>query len=156
MRVLTPSSYEAGSRPSTLIEPLRRRGEEKSDRLAYRLLADAEEDKVSITYGELCRRAQAVAAHLQRSTRRVSVPCCSTGRTRLRRRLLRMPLCRSGRRSAYPPRLNRNLSRLEAIGSDAGATLSLTTGQLASRVNFYPNILPCWENCDGDDGRASA
>ncbi|HEX8131372.1 MAG TPA: amino acid adenylation domain-containing protein, partial [Pyrinomonadaceae bacterium] len=137
MRVLSSYSYEAGSRPSTLIELLRRRGEEAPERLAYRLLADAGEEEVSITYGEVCRRAQAIAAHLQ--------TLHATGERAL---LLYLPgldyvaaffgclFAGVIAVPAYPPRLNRNLSRLEAIGSDAGASLALTTGHLASRVKL--------------------
>jgi amino acid adenylation domain-containing protein/non-ribosomal peptide synthase protein (TIGR01720 family) len=143
MRVLTPSSYKAGSRPSTLIELLRRRGADTPDQLAYRLLADTEDDEASITYGELCLRAQAVAAHLQT----LDAAC--------ERALLLYP---TGLEyivaffgclfagvvavPAYPPRLNRNLSRLEAIGSDAGATLALTTSKSSSRVELLSGHSP--------------
>jgi acyl-CoA synthetase (AMP-forming)/AMP-acid ligase II len=160
MRVFTLSSYAAGSRPSTLIELLRRRGEEKPGGLAYRLLADAEEDEGSITYGEVCRRAQAIAAHLQ--------TLHATGERAL---LLYPPgldyvaaffgclFAGVVAVPAYPPRLNRNLSRLEAIGSDAGATLALTTGALASRVKLLSEHSPVWQDTlallagRGNDGR---
>ncbi len=133
MRVLTSSGYQTGSRPSTLIELLRRRGEETPDRLAYLLLADAEEDELSLTCGEVCRRAQAIAAHLQ------------TLRAQGERALLLYPpgldyiaaffgclFAGVIAVPAYPPRPNRNLDRLEAIAADAGATFALATGQLTS------------------------
>lgn len=114
-----------------------------SGQLAYRLLADAEEGEISITCGELCRRAQAVAARLQ------------TLRAEGERALLLYPTgldyvvaffgCLFAgvvAVPAYPPRLNRSLSRLEAIASDAGATLALTTGQLAGRVELLSEHSP--------------
>ena len=143
MRVLSSSSYEAGSRLSTLIELLRRRGEENPDRLAYRLLAAAGEEEVSITCGEVCRRAQAIAAHLQtlHATGERALLLYPPGLDYvaaffgcLFAGVIAVP--------AYPPGLNRNLSRLEAIGSDAGASLALTTGQLASRVKILSEHSP--------------
>jgi amino acid adenylation domain-containing protein/non-ribosomal peptide synthase protein (TIGR01720 family) len=132
MRVLTSSGYQTGSRPSTLIELLRRRAGDMPDQLAYRLTADAEADEISITYGEVCRRAQAIAAHLQTldSTDERALLLYPPGLDYvaaffgcLFAGVIAVP--------AYPPRLNRNVDRLAAIGADAGATLALTNGKSA-------------------------
>jgi amino acid adenylation domain-containing protein/non-ribosomal peptide synthase protein (TIGR01720 family) len=146
MRVLTSSGYQAGSRPSTLIELLRRRGGETPDRPAYRLLADVEADEISLTYGEVCRRAQAIAAHLQtlQATGERALLLYPPGLDYLTAffgclfaGVIAVP--------AYPPRLNRNLDRLAAIGLDAGATLALTTSLSASSGKNLSGQAPALE-----------
>src|SRR5437016_3297248 len=49
----------------TLLDLLRWRAEKQSDRLAYRFLLDGEHEAVTLTYGELDRRARAIGAWLQ-------------------------------------------------------------------------------------------
>jgi len=47
---------------------LRLRAETQRDEIAYRFLADGEEERSTLTYGELYSRARRVAAELQKQT----------------------------------------------------------------------------------------
>jgi acyl-CoA synthetase (AMP-forming)/AMP-acid ligase II len=51
---------------TTLVDVLRLRAETQRDEIAYRFLADGEEERGRLTYGELYRRARQVAAELQK------------------------------------------------------------------------------------------
>src|SRR5262245_52670342 len=51
---------------SSLLEVLRTRAEREPERLAYRFLADGEEEEGSLTYAELDLRARALAAQLEK------------------------------------------------------------------------------------------
>ena len=53
--------------PDTLVDLLRSRAEQYPDRLAYRFIQDSETEIISITYGELDRRARAIGAWLETS-----------------------------------------------------------------------------------------
>jgi amino acid adenylation domain-containing protein/non-ribosomal peptide synthase protein (TIGR01720 family) len=122
--------------PSTLIDLLDRRTQRGPDELAYTFLVDGEGAELSLSYGELGRRAKAVAASLQRTEAAgeralLLYPpgldyvvafwgCLYAG-------VIAVP--------AYPPRPNRNLLRLRAIAADAGATLVLTTAQILGKVD---------------------
>src|SRR5829696_2523632 len=127
-----PESFvEATSRPATLIELLDQRALQQPDQLAYTFLLDGETNELHLTYGELQRRAQAIGATLQRIGAKgerallLYTPgldfiegffgCLYAG-------IVAVP--------AYPPdpaRLNRTLPRLQAVITDAQATLVLTT-----------------------------
>jgi acyl-CoA synthetase (AMP-forming)/AMP-acid ligase II len=50
---------------ATIVDVLRLRAEAQKDQIAYRFLADGEEERSSLTYGELYRRARQIAAELQ-------------------------------------------------------------------------------------------
>ena len=126
---------------STLVEVLRGRAFHQPERPAYTFLTDEEQQKeVHLTYGELDRRARAIAALLQ-----------SLGVTG-ERALLLHPAgldylvalfgCLYAKVVAvpvYPPRsgrIDRTLPRLQAIAKDAGATLALTTRHTLSSMEF--------------------
>src|SRR6185369_11784772 len=115
--------------PATLAGVLRLRAAERPEREAFVFLADSGEPAARFTYGELDRRARAIAAQLRESL----VPgdralllyppglefiaaffgCLYAGVTAV---------------PAYPPRLNdRSQSRLRAIAADAGPRAALTT-----------------------------
>ena len=53
--------------PATLLELLRLRADEVPERRAYTFLLDGESEVVHMTYGELDRKARAIAAALQQS-----------------------------------------------------------------------------------------
>ena len=63
MRVATTTSDEKST--ATIIDVLRFRAETQKNDVAYRFLADGEEEKATLTYGELDRRARQIAAELQ-------------------------------------------------------------------------------------------
>ena len=113
---------------ATLVDILQQRALNQPQKTAYTFLVDGETETVSLTYGELDRRARAIAAYLQS----ISLPqervlllfpsgldyieaffgCLYAG-------VIAIP--------AYPPRPNRSLSRLYSIIQDADATIALTT-----------------------------
>lgn len=113
---------------STLVELLRYRAFHQPDQLAYTFLLDGETETVRLSYRELDQQAQAIAAKLQ-----------SLGGTGSRALLLYPPglefiaaffgCLYAGVVAvpAYPPRRNQNISRLQAIVSDAQAAVALTT-----------------------------
>ncbi len=122
--------------PSSLIDLLERRVQCEPDRLAYTFLVDREGAELSLSYGELDRRVKSVAAWLQRmgavgARALLFYPpgldyviafwsCLHAG-------VIAVPV--------YPPRLSRNLLRLQAIAEDSNATLALTTSQILAKVD---------------------
>ena len=138
-------STESEFKPSTLVEILRRRANEQPNRLAYTFLADGETEEASLTYEELDRQVQNVAAWLQ---------SVGTGGERV---LLLFPAgleyvvaflgclyAGAVAVPAYPPRASRTLCRLEAIVADAEAKIALTTAALLPRLQAWladsPNL----------------
>jgi 8-amino-7-oxononanoate synthase len=120
---------------TNLIHLLRRRVQEHREKTVYTYLKDGESQETKLTYCELERRALAIAAHLQSHL--------SPGE----RVLLIYPpgtefptaffgcLC-AGMVAVptYPPHSNHFLASLEAMVSDAGPTVALTT---ASTLEEY-------------------
>ena len=122
--------------PETVIDLLRYRADHQSVRQAYAFLEDGKEPKSSVDYDGLDRRARDVAARLQ-----------ALGVTPGERILLLYPpgleyvaaflgCLYAGVVAvpAYPPRLNRPISRLRAIAADSGATAALTTANVLSNL----------------------
>ncbi|MBD0372773.1 MAG: AMP-binding protein [Pyrinomonadaceae bacterium] len=120
---------------STLVQLLQWRAALHPKRIAFTFLSDVENDEVKLSYGELDRRARAIGAVLQGIGERGS------------RALLLYPTgidyiaaffgcLYAGRVAvpAYPPRLNRNIYRLQAIIADARPVVALTTSQALSRL----------------------
>jgi acyl-CoA synthetase (AMP-forming)/AMP-acid ligase II/acyl carrier protein len=122
----------------TLFHVLRWRAEHQPDRRAYTYLRDGEEDAADITYGELDRRARAIAAALQQRARSGD------------RALLLYPSglefiaaffgCIYAGVIAVPayqpnPRLERTLTRIRAIAADARPAVVLTTASLLSTTS---------------------
>ena len=112
------SQPEVYSQCQTLIELLRSRTHQQSDRLAYTFLVDEGMVETTLTYGELDQRARGIAARLQSIVEvgdRVLLlyppgleyiaaffGCLYAG-------AIAVP--------AYPPRNNRNLARLQTFVS---------------------------------------
>jgi non-ribosomal peptide synthetase component F/acyl carrier protein len=121
-----------------LVDVLRQRAEEPSERIAYRFLADGEAEEASLTYAELDRRARALGAFLQ-----------EIGATGERALLLYPPgldfvvgflgclYAGTVAVPAYPPRSNRPDSRLQAIVGDARPRFALTTPALRDRASAF-------------------
>lgn len=129
------SLSKASLNPATFTEVTRWRALNEADRLAYTFLGSGQEVKGSLTYGEIDRKARAIAATLQ---------ACRAKRERV---LLLYPpgldyvvaflgclYAGSVAVPAYPPRVSRGLPRLQAIVADAQATLALTTGPSLSMI----------------------
>ncbi|MFN6540600.1 MAG: AMP-binding protein [Nostoc sp. EkiNYC01] len=133
------------STDSTLVDLLRYRAIHQPDKIAYSFLLNGETEQVSITYEELDRLSQAIAAQLQsmgaiNSCALLLYPpgldfigaffgCLYAG-------VVAVPV--------YPSRPNQSLSRLQAIVADAQATIALTTTTVLSNVERrfteFPNL----------------
>src|ERR671921_1856166 len=127
---------KTGFEPATLVDLLRWRASHEPERRAYTFLGDGEADESSVNYGELDRQAQAVAARLE-----------TLGVAGGERALLFYP---PGLKylaaflgclyagviavPAYPPRLNRPISRLRTIMQDSKAIVALTTTHVSSNL----------------------
>lgn len=124
------------AKASTLVEVLRRRALQQPARLVYTFLENGEKEEAELTFAELDRRARAIAAWLQ------------THNGAGNRALLLYPpgldfitafwgclYAGAVAVPAYPPKMNRNQSRLQAIVADADASTVLTTGQILSRLD---------------------
>jgi acyl-CoA synthetase (AMP-forming)/AMP-acid ligase II len=133
-----PSKYrflDPSAGPATLVELLRQRAECQADDRAYTFLVDGESEEVHLTYRELDRQARAIGAWLQSQD------------LKGQRALLLYPPgldfiaaffgCQYAEVvavPAYPPRMNRAPSRIQAIAADAGATVALTTEAVLERI----------------------
>ncbi|BBD63728.1 amino acid adenylation [Nostoc commune NIES-4072] len=113
---------------ATLVDILRYRSVAQPNKVAFTFLEDGEIERASLTYEELDRQARAIAVQLQ-----------TLGVAGSRALLIYPPglefisaffgclYSRTVAVPAYPPRRNQNLSRLQAIVSDANAKVALTT-----------------------------
>jgi acyl-CoA synthetase (AMP-forming)/AMP-acid ligase II len=126
----------SGFEPATLIDLLGWRAAHQPEREAYTFLGDGEAEERSVNYRELERQARSVASRLQ-----------SAGVAAGERVLLLYPpgleyitaflgCLYAGVIAvpAYPPRLNRPMSRLQAIVADSKATVALTTTHILSNL----------------------
>ncbi|HEX6289049.1 MAG TPA: amino acid adenylation domain-containing protein, partial [Herpetosiphonaceae bacterium] len=121
--------------PQTLHELLRWRALHQPHRLAYSFVSDGATSAVELTYGELDRKAQAIAGLLQQTTaigERVVLlyppgieyiaaffGCLYAG-------AIAVP--------AYPPALNRSRTRIQSIVADAQPTAVLATARIISKM----------------------
>jgi len=122
------NSPEVSFKPTTLVDLLRYKARLYPERTAFTFLLDGETKAVHLSYGKLDQKAQTIAAFLQLSG-------ISGGQALLLyppgldyiaaffgclyARVVAVP--------AYPPRPNQSLSRLQAVATDAQATIALTT-----------------------------
>lgn len=131
--------------PTTLVEILRLRAQNQSNKVAYTFLKDGETEEASLTYAQLEQRARMIAAKLQN--------LCSVGE----RALLLYPPgldyivaffgCLYAGIVAvptYPPRRNRSDPRIQAIVTDAQPMVVLTTHEIfsdmAKRLTLAPEL----------------
>lgn len=124
----------------TLVEMLRWRAANEGDATAYIFLEDGEKEGARLTFGELDRRARAIAARLQETTEPgeralilypPSLDYIASFFGCLYAGVIAVP--------AYPPdpsRLQRTLPRLQAIVDDARATVALTNAMIAQMADF--------------------
>ena len=153
------STIETISPDTTLVDILKSRALHQPEQIAYTFLVNGETEEISLTYQQLDRKAKAIANEL--------INIKATGE----RALLLYP---SGLEfiaaffgclyagviavPANPPRRNQRLQRLQAIVSDAQATIVLTTtsilNNIASRFKQEAELasLPCFstENIDSN------
>jgi acyl-CoA synthetase (AMP-forming)/AMP-acid ligase II len=130
-RDLTDTRHEV----ETLVDLLRLRAQNQVGYTAYTFLQDGETESISLTYKELDEKARAIAAYLQSMNAAGSralllyppgLEFIAAFFGCLYASVVAVP--------AYPPRPNQNMSRLQAIVSDAEATLALTTTSLLGNI----------------------
>ncbi|HEY9813899.1 MAG TPA: AMP-binding protein, partial [Candidatus Sericytochromatia bacterium] len=112
----------------TLVDLLRYRSLHQADDIAFAFLQDGETEETSLTYQELDRRSRAIASQLQAlglSGERAlllypaGLEFLAAFLGCLYSNVIAVPL--------YPPKLKRNLGKIQAIATDAQATVVLTT-----------------------------
>jgi acyl-CoA synthetase (AMP-forming)/AMP-acid ligase II len=147
---------------STLIDLLRARALHQPERLGYTFLVDGEDEELSISYGRLDESARRIGALLQ-----------SLGAEGERVLLLYPPgldyvkaffgclYAGAVAVPAYPPRMNRNLARLQSVVADAQATFALTVTPLLSKLKPLLAAAPDlkavrWLATDTDSARVAA
>jgi len=128
-------STDTGQEISTWVDLLSYRAQNQSNQTAYTFLQDGETEAGRLTYKELDQQARAIANQLQ-----------SLDATGSRALLLYPPglefiaaffgCLYAGVVAvpAYPPRRNQNMSRLQAIVSDAQAAVALTTTSELTKI----------------------
>lgn len=121
---------------ATLVDLARQRAADAVNQSAYVFLTDGESETTDITYGELDRRARAIAAWLQ-----------SLGAQGERAILLYPPgldyiaaffgclYADVVAVPAYPPQRKRTLGRLQAVLADSGAAFALTTTKIRAGID---------------------
>lgn len=143
MTICSERLYQPDIIVSSFVELLQQRAASAPDCVAYRFLGDGEAGESSITYGELNLRARSIAARLQETGAygeralllypagldyvEAFFGCLYAG-------VIAVP--------APPPRLNRNLQRLQTIVTDAEATFALTNAALLTRMESIATQLP--------------
>jgi acyl-CoA synthetase (AMP-forming)/AMP-acid ligase II/acyl carrier protein len=134
LQLVTPD-FRSSDFPSTLFGLARYRARHQPEMVGYTYLVDGETQEENLTYGQLDRQARAIAARMQALCRAgdhvlllyepgldyvaAFFGCQYAG-------VIPVP--------AYPPdplRSERTLSRLQAIVTDCGASLALTTKEVA-------------------------
>ncbi len=128
---------------STLVELLRFRATGEPDRCAYTFLLDGETEEAHVTYGELDRRARAIAARLQEMDAAgeralllfppgieyvvALFACFYAG-------VVAVPI--------YPPRRNKPTPRLQGIIHDCAPSLVLATREVAGDAGKLADLMP--------------
>ncbi|MBD2091223.1 fatty acyl-AMP ligase [Microcoleus sp. FACHB-1515] len=133
------ASVSANANQSTLVDLLTCRSQQQADQVGYRFLSAGTELN-HLTYGELDRQARSIAAQLQALN------------TAGERALLLYPpgldfiaaffgclYAKVVAVPAYPPRRNQNLSRLQAIVTDAQAKVILSNSTIQTNIQSDVN-----------------
>jgi len=118
-----------------LLDLLQTRAEEHPDRLVFRFLQDSDSEIITISYGELDRRARAIGAWLESLNAHgeralILYPpgldyiasffgCLYAGVTAV---------------PAYPPRLNRPVPRIQSMVTDSDPKFALTTSTILHNI----------------------
>ncbi len=160
------TSFKENEKFNTFIDILSYRAEHRPDEEAYKYLNSKGNEKESLTYSELDRRARALAAEIQ-----------SMGVSEGERALLLYPPSLEYITAffaclyagvvavpAYPPhpaRLDRTLPKLIGIIEDADPKIGLTTTDILNGIQFLANQYPVlnkmkWIAADSDDSDSSA
>jgi acyl-CoA synthetase (AMP-forming)/AMP-acid ligase II len=143
----SPGEVPLARNYSSLVHLLMARANQQPNQIAYTFLLDGEERSISVSYGELDRRARELGALLQglKLTGERAILMYPSGLEFiiaflgcLYAGVIAVP--------AYPPRKNQSLERLQAIVSDCQAKEVLTTtaikNSLETSISHYPELVP--------------
>jgi acyl-CoA synthetase (AMP-forming)/AMP-acid ligase II len=142
---MNPPSPRSPALPSSWIDVLRDRADAHPDRRAYAFLADGEAEEGTLTYRELERRVRSLAGWLQ-AERAEGARALLVYPPGLEYAVAFLACLYAGVVAVptYPPRLHRPDVRLQAIVTDARATLALTTASilrtLGQRAAHVPEL----------------
>ncbi|MFM9435327.1 phthiocerol/phenolphthiocerol synthesis type-I polyketide synthase C [Janthinobacterium sp. CG_23.3] len=118
----------AGADFATLLDVLAWRAEHQADQTAYIFLADGETQEIRLSYGELDKKARAIAARLiALDTGRQPVALLYPSGLDFIEALFGVLYAGAIAVPLYPPRRNRPDERLASVIKDCGARLFLTT-----------------------------
>jgi amino acid adenylation domain-containing protein/non-ribosomal peptide synthase protein (TIGR01720 family) len=143
MAIYSEHLHETPIKNFSLVQLLQWRAASEPGRLAYRYLSDGEAEETLITYAELDQHARAIAARLQEmgASGERALLLYPTGLDYIKAffgclyaGVIAVP--------AYPPRLNRNALRLQAMAKDASATFALTNRALLSKMEAVTGQMP--------------
>ncbi len=145
------------SQITTLVDLLRYRAGDQPHQLAYRFLVDGETETISLTYNELDIKARRIAVQLRSKYKlgdRILLlyppgldyiaaffGCLYAG-------MIAVP--------AYPPRLNRSLSRLQGMISDCQAAAILSPQSLLIGLEKRIHEIPDFENVSWESHESCA
>ncbi len=137
------TSDDLASKCDTFVQLLHQRAKHQPDRLSHTFLIDGEQEEIQLTYGELDRRARAIAARLQdfgAAGERVLLiypsglgyiaalfGCLYAGAVAV---------------PTYPPRFNRSDPRFQSILKDAQAAIVLTDTPTLSKLERQADTFP--------------
>jgi amino acid adenylation domain-containing protein len=128
---------------ASIVDVLQVRAAERSDRIAYRFLADGEVESSQVTYAQQDAAARAIAANLlERKAAgeralllyRPSLDFISAFLGCLYAGVIPVPL--------YPPGSNRSLPRLSAVAADAQPRFILTMAASLSTIQNWVALMP--------------
>lgn len=129
----------------TILEILDRRAIEHPDRRAFLFLKDGETQEIELTYGELARKAKAIAARIQASNlQNASVATIYSFDAPLEFIAAFLGCLYAGAIAVpcYPPRNRRGIEDIESRLISAGAKAILTQNSLLSKLKSkFPDLL---------------
>ena len=130
--------------PVTFVDIVRSRASQDGEKLAYTFLVDGDTQELNLAFQELDLNARAVAALLQSQGVGVGERALLLFPPSLDYIVALLGCMYAGVVAvpAYPPRGKRHVSRLQAIVTDAGATLTLTNSQVFTAVQNVLEDVP--------------
>jgi natural product biosynthesis luciferase-like monooxygenase protein len=145
MTIYLDSAPELHLNATTLTDLLEQRATQTPSQTAYIFLADGETETDRLSYQQLHQRSQSIASHLlSLGAKGACVLLLYPPGLEFIAAFFGCLYAGAIAVPAYPPRPNHSLSRLQAILSDAQATVALTTtnvfAQITQQVVEYPEL----------------
>src|SRR5437588_807683 len=137
------SSIHPTNPPRTLVEALQRQAAQQRDKIVFTFLHDGEEERGTLTFGQLDRRARLIAIYLRKHTKpgdralllyptgleyvAAFFGCLYAG-------VIAVP--------AYPPKASGKLERIISIVDDCDAAVVLTVPEVSRKLRSDFHDLP--------------